>query len=81
MVCNISKFCRAAHIYGTERQRLSGIRTERPAEYAAGTKMLQDLRYTYDPVANVLKINNDAEEPRLLHNQKVVPEIYVCDSL
>ncbi|EOS93313.1 SepC [Erwinia tracheiphila PSU-1] len=43
--------------------------------------MLQDLRYTYDPVANVLKINNDAEEPRLLHNQKVVPEIYVCDSL
>ncbi|ELW8265709.1 hypothetical protein QK958_004830, partial [Salmonella enterica] len=35
-----------------------------------------------DPVGNVLKISNDAEETRFWRNQKVVPENrYTCDSL
>lgn len=68
--------------YEAETQRLTGIKTERPAGHAAGAKVLQDLRYKYDPVGNVLKVSNDAEETRFWHNQKVVPENrYTYDSL
>ncbi|WP_339009334.1 RHS repeat domain-containing protein [Aeromonas popoffii] len=68
--------------YEPETQRLIGIKTERPTGHNAGTKILQDLRYEYDPVGNVLKISNDAEEARFWRNQKVVPEnTYTYDSL
>ncbi|OWY74323.1 RHS repeat domain-containing protein [Pantoea sp. AMG 501] len=68
--------------YEPETQRLTGIKTARPAGHASGAKVLQDLRYEYDPVGNVLKISNDAEETRFWRNQKVVPEnTYVYDSL
>lgn len=71
-----------AYNYEAETQRLTGIKTERPAGHAAGTKVLQDLRYEYDPVGNVLSIRNDAEETRFWRNQKVVPENrYTYDSL
>lgn len=70
------------YTYEAETQRLTGIRTERPAGHASGAKVLQDLRYEYDPVGNVLKISNDAEETRFWRNQKVVSEnAYVYDSL
>ncbi|MEX5354457.1 hypothetical protein WCE02_24425, partial [Pseudomonas juntendi] len=60
-------------------QRLSSIKTERQG---TGAKVLQDLRYAYDPVGNVLKIRNDAEATRFWRNQKVVPEnTYSYDSL
>ncbi|MCS3409312.1 RHS repeat protein [Serratia sp. AKBS12] len=68
--------------YEPETQRLVGIKTERPTGHKSGQKILQDLRYEYDPVGNVLKITNDAEETRFWRNQKVVPEnTYVYDSL
>ncbi|EQA1624913.1 RHS repeat-associated core domain-containing protein [Enterobacter asburiae] len=68
--------------YEAETQRLTGIKTERPAGHTSGAKVLQDLRYEYDPVGNVLKVSNDAEETRFWRNQKVVPEnAYVYDSL
>ncbi|WP_067703062.1 RHS repeat-associated core domain-containing protein [Erwinia sp. ErVv1] len=60
--------------YEPETQRLTGIKTERPAGHHSGRKVLQDLRYQYDPVGNVLSIRNDAEETRFWRNQKVVPE-------
>ncbi|MFE4110409.1 RHS repeat protein [Kosakonia sp. YIM B13611] len=64
--------------YEAETQRLVGIKTER----ATTTKVLQDLRYEYDPVGNVLVITNDAEETRFWRNQQVVPEnTYAYDSL
>lgn len=70
------------YTYEAETQRLTGIRTERPAGHASGAKVMQDLRYEYDPVGNVLKISNDAEKTRFWRNQKVVPEnVYVYDSL
>lgn len=70
------------YTYEAETQRLTGIKTERPAGHAAGAKVLQHLRYEYDPVGNVLKISNDAEETRFWRNQKVVPEnMYAYDSL
>ncbi|SQA99608.1 Uncharacterised protein [Cedecea neteri] len=68
--------------YEPETQRLTGIKTERPAGHVSGAKVLQDIRYEYDPVGNVLKISNDAEETRFWRNQKVVPEnTYAYDSL
>jgi len=70
------------YTYEAQTQRLTGIKTERPAGHASGARVLQDLRYEYDPVGNVLKITNDAEETRFWRNQKVVPEnTYVYDSL
>nr|WP_261278478.1 RHS repeat domain-containing protein [Serratia quinivorans] len=70
------------YTYELETQRLTGIKTERPSEHASGAKVLQDLRYEYDPVGNVLKVSNDAEETHFWRNQKVVPEnTYVYDSL
>lgn len=70
------------YTYEPETQRLAGIKTERPAGHASGGKVLQDLRYTFDPVGNVLTVRNDAEETRFWRNQKVVPEnTYVYDSL
>jgi insecticidal toxin complex protein TccC len=70
------------YTYEAETQRLTGIKTARQAGHASGARVLQDLRYKYDPVGNVLKITNDAEETRFWRNQKVVPEnTYVYDSL
>lgn len=68
--------------YEPETLRLTGIKTERPAGHPSGAKVLQDLRYEYDPVGNVLQVTNDAEETRFWRNQKVVPEnTYVYDTL
>jgi len=70
------------YIYEPETQRLSSIKTERLAGHATGAKVLQDLRYKYDPVGNVSKVSNDSEETRFWHKQKVVPEnTYIYDSL
>ncbi|XTZ38639.1 RHS repeat-associated core domain-containing protein [Salmonella enterica] len=68
--------------YEPETQRLTEVSTERPAGHAAGAKVLQDLRYEYDPVGNILVITNDAEETRFWRNTEVVPENrYTYDSL
>jgi insecticidal toxin complex protein TccC len=70
------------YAYEPETQRLTGIRTERPAGHPAGGKVLQALRYAYDPAGNVLSIRNDAEATRFWRNQQVKPEsTYVYDSL
>ncbi|EAW1744886.1 RHS repeat protein, partial [Salmonella enterica subsp. enterica] len=44
------------YTYEPETQRLTGIKTERPAGHASGARVLQDLRYEYDPVGNVLSV-------------------------
>ncbi|NAZ94671.1 hypothetical protein GL179_21495, partial [Vibrio toranzoniae] len=70
------------YMYEPETLRLTGIKTERPSEHESGAKVLQDLRYEYDLVGNVLNISNEAEETRFWRNQKVVPEnTYAYDSL
>lgn len=70
------------YTYEAQTQRLIGIKTQRPAGHAFGAKVLQDLRYKYDPMGNVMKISNDAEATRFWYNQKVIPEnTYVYDSL
>ena len=70
------------YTYEVETQRLTGSKTQRPAGHAVGARVLQDLRYAYDPAGNVLRVRNDAEETRFWRNQKVVPEnIYTYDSV
>ncbi|MDQ0431012.1 insecticidal toxin complex protein TccC [Pantoea agglomerans] len=70
------------YAYEPQTQRLVRIKTARPTGHASGVKVLQDLRYEYDPVGNVLKITNIAEETRFWHNQEVVPEnTYTYDTL
>ncbi|MGN1554727.1 RHS repeat domain-containing protein, partial [Yersinia enterocolitica] len=67
--------------YEAETQRLIGIKTTRPAIKEQPT-LLQDLRYDYDPVGNILAIHNDAEATRFFRNQKIVPETtYRYDAL
>ncbi|WP_337237366.1 RHS repeat-associated core domain-containing protein [Proteus faecis] len=68
--------------YEPETQRLLQVKTERPQGHALGAKIMQDLRYAYDPVGNIICLKNDAEATRYWRNQKIVPENrYVYDSL
>ncbi|EKT4523641.1 RHS repeat protein [Pseudomonas putida] len=70
------------YTYEPATQRLASIKTERPAGRASGAKVLQDLRYAFDPVGNVLNVRNDAEATRFWRNQKVVPQsTYTYDTL
>ncbi len=67
--------------YEPQTQRLIGIKTTRPAKKDR-PPLLQDLRYDYDPVGNILAIHNDAEATRFYRNQKIVPETtYRYDAL
>lgn len=66
------------YTYEARTQRLCGITAVREKD----GKVLQDLRYAFDPVGNVVSVRNDAHEARFWHNQKVVPESsYRYDSL
>ena len=68
--------------YEPETQRLLQIKTVRPQGHTLGAKIMQDLRYEYDPVGNIICLKNDAEATRYWRNQKVVPENrYIYDSL
>ncbi|EEG86937.1 YD repeat protein (3 repeats) [Proteus penneri ATCC 35198] len=40
--------------YEPETQRLLQVKTERPQGHALGAKVMQDLRYAYDPVGNII---------------------------
>ena len=62
--------------YAAEDSRLSRLQAKR------GNDALQDLRYAYDPVGNVLSIEDAALPVRYFANQRVEPvNRYVYDSL
>ncbi|MFZ5933930.1 RHS repeat-associated core domain-containing protein [Pseudomonas sp. HS6-2] len=62
--------------YEPRTQRLAIIRVERQ------TGLLQDLRYQYDPVGNVLNARDESQPTRIWRNQRVGPEsLYGYDSL
>ncbi|AHJ75198.2 RHS repeat-associated core domain-containing protein [Kosakonia sacchari] len=70
------------YLYEPETQRLIGIKAERPPGHVKGALLLQDLRYEYDPVGNIIRATNNAEATRYWRNQQVVPEnSYRYDSL
>lgn len=58
--------------YEESTLRLIGIKTSRTV--SGNNTILQDLRYEYDPVGNVVIVHNDAEATRFFKNRKVVPE-------
>ncbi|MFZ5933929.1 RHS repeat-associated core domain-containing protein [Pseudomonas sp. HS6-2] len=62
--------------YEPRTQRLAIIRVKRQ------TGLLQDLRYQYDPVGNVLNARDESQQTRIWRNQRVGPEsLYGYDSL
>lgn len=63
-------------------QRLTGIRVQRPGTLSSAATTLQDLRYCYDPVGNVLSVHNDAKATHFWRNQKVTADsTFAYDSL
>ncbi|QHG64127.1 RHS repeat domain-containing protein [Pseudomonas putida] len=62
------------YTYEMKVQRLAKIKAERPVGHVSGARVLQDLRYAFDPVGNVLSVRNHAEAIHFWRNQKVVPE-------
>ncbi|WP_290608457.1 RHS repeat domain-containing protein [Arsenophonus sp. ENCA] len=71
-----------SYLYEPQTQRLIAAKIKRPAAHQMAAKILQDLRYQYDPVGNVINVRNDAEVTRFWHNQKVIPEnTYTYDTL
>ncbi|ERT14989.1 RHS repeat-associated core domain-containing protein [Photorhabdus temperata] len=70
------------YTYEPQTQRLIGITTQRTNNGKPEAKKLQDLRYKYDPVGNIISIRNDAEATRFWKNEEVKPEnTYTYDSL
>ncbi|WP_172566106.1 RHS repeat domain-containing protein [Vibrio navarrensis] len=59
--------------YDDKTLHLSQVKTTRPAK-ARRTILLQDLRYRYDPVGNILKIQDKSVAPRFYKNQQVSAE-------
>lgn len=59
-----------AYTYEAETFRLSTLVTTRASDGA----VLQDLRYTYDPVGNVVSILNEAEDTLYFDNAAVEPD-------
>lgn len=62
------------YTYEAETGYLLMVKTYRPADHPLGYLTFQDLRYTYDPVGNIILIQNDAHASRFYHNQKSVAE-------
>jgi insecticidal toxin complex protein TccC len=57
--------------YEAPTQRLSRLSTTRPASSGRST-LLQDLSYRYDPVGNILAIDDAAQVVRYHKNQRIV---------
>lgn len=55
-------------------RRQTGRRIERPAAHARGMKVLQDVRYTFDPVGNLVGELDMTDVASFWRNQKVVPK-------
>ncbi|WP_342227216.1 RHS repeat domain-containing protein [Rickettsiella endosymbiont of Rhagonycha lignosa] len=72
----------ASYTYEPESQRLLASKIERPRGHALGAKILQDMRYAYDAVGNVLSVHNVVGVTRFWRNQKVdAASNYIYDSL
>lgn len=70
-----------AYEYEPQTQRRVRIATARLAQNSRAT-LLQDLRYTYDPVGNVLNVCDNAQSSSFWRNQKVEPQqTYTYDAL
>ncbi|AZE49074.1 Putative insecticidal toxin complex [Pseudomonas chlororaphis] len=69
------------YVYEPQTQRLSSLTTTRPAQSGRAIQ-LQALTYQYDPIGNLLAINDAAKAIRYTRNQRVVPgNQYTYDAL
>ncbi len=69
------------YTYDPMDQRLLSVTTTRPEKDNRNTQ-LQDLRYSYDPVGNIMSINDAMQTTRFYKNQKVSAEkTYQYDTL
>lgn len=62
------------YFYEPTTRRQSGRRIERPAGHARGVKVLQEVRYTFDPVGNLLGEQDLTDAASFWRNQKVEPQ-------
>ncbi|UXU85261.1 RHS repeat-associated core domain-containing protein [Burkholderia sp. S-53] len=60
------------YTYEPQTQRLAELHTTRPPQ-AGRTTLLQALSYQYDPVGNLLAIDDAAKATRYTRNQRVAP--------
>ena len=69
------------YTYDERDWRLMQVKTLRP-DLSARQPLLQDLRYEYDPVGNIVSIEDAAEATRFYKNQRVIPkQTYTYDAL
>ncbi|WP_338524031.1 RHS repeat-associated core domain-containing protein [Pseudomonas batumici] len=69
---------RITRVFDPATQRLNHLSARRPRDNV----VLQDLRYSYDPVGNVLRIEDASQTTRYFRNQRIDPvNTYAYDSL
>ncbi|RXV64563.1 RHS repeat protein [Burkholderia stabilis] len=69
------------YTYEPQTQRLAELRATRPAQHGR-PPVLQDLSYQYDPVGNLLAIDDAAQATRHTRNQRIEPAShYTYDAL
>ncbi|HEY0137949.1 MAG TPA: SpvB/TcaC N-terminal domain-containing protein, partial [Nannocystis sp.] len=67
-----------AYSYDPKTSRITRIRTDRASDSA----VMQDLKYTYDPVGNITAIRDDAQQTVYFSNAVVSPtQTYVYDAV
>jgi insecticidal toxin complex protein TccC len=58
-----------AYSYDPRAQRLTRHSTARPAEHVQGQLLISDLHYEYDPVGNILRLEDKGADPQWHNNQ------------
>jgi RHS repeat-associated protein len=62
--------------------RLARLVTTRGKNFPAEERIVQDLRYTYDPAGNITHIQDDAQQTIFFRNQRIEPHNdYVYDAI
>jgi RHS repeat-associated protein len=72
------------YAYDLKTFRLTSLTSTRPATFPADERVVQDLRYTYDPAGNITHIQDDADIQNVVffRNQRVEPSAdYTYDAL
>jgi RHS repeat-associated protein len=64
-----------AYAFDPVSLRLTGITTTRPGSFADDQRVVQQLRYAYDPVGNITRIDDqaDLQDTIFFRNQRVEP--------
>ncbi|MBI4538057.1 MAG: VCBS repeat-containing protein [Gemmatimonadetes bacterium] len=72
---------RTSYTYDAKTFRLTGVHTTRPGD-TEGQDTLQSLHYTYDPVGNITRMRDEAQDTLFFANARVEPGAsYVYDAL